>query len=95
MLSVLIVGFVAGALAANGVPNFVKGVTGEKHPTPFGKPSSASQNVLWGWLNLAVAAIVWHFAPMRVHPRAAFVGVALGVLIGGLSLANTWTKSRA
>jgi hypothetical protein len=90
MLSVLIVGLIVGALSVNGVPYLIKGITGESHSTPFGKPASPAQTVVWGWLNLAVAAIVWHLAPMRVHPRAAFLAVALGVLVLGLSLANNW-----
>lgn len=92
MISALVVGFIVGALAANGVPHFVKGITGQRHATPFGKPGSATENVVWGWLNLAAAVIVWHFAPMHVHPRAAFVGVASGALFVGLLLADTWTK---
>lgn len=92
MVSVLILGFIAGLLFANGVPNFVKGITGEKHQTPFGKPSSATENVVWGWANFVAAVLVWHIAPMRVHPRAAFIAVMLGILLAGVFLAGTWTK---
>lgn len=92
MIGVLILNFVAGALAANGVPHFVKGITGQKHATPFGKPGTATENVVWGWLNLAAAAIVWHFAPMRVHPRAAFIAVAAGVLLVAVWRADTWAR---
>lgn len=92
MLSVLIVGILSGGLATYGVPHFIKGMTGEKQPTPFGKPSTASQNVIWGWLNLAIATILWHLAPMAKHPRAAFLAVTVGVLFVGLGLANNWNK---
>ena len=49
-------GFCAGAFLANFVPHFVKGVCGDKFPTPFAKPpgkglSSPMVNVLWGLLN--------------------------------------------
>jgi hypothetical protein len=30
----------AGLVGTNGVPHFVKGITGEKHRTPFKNPSS-------------------------------------------------------
>lgn len=92
MISVLILCFIAGVLFANGVPHFVKGITGEKHQTPFGKPSSATENVVWGWLNFVVGVIVWHIAPTHLHPRAAFVAVSIGVLLTGVMRADTWTK---
>lgn len=92
MLGVLIIGLVAGGLFANGIPHFVKGITGERHATPFGKPSSATENVVWGWLNIAAAVVVWHFGPMHLHPRATFVGVAVGSLLIGVMRADTWTK---
>jgi hypothetical protein len=92
MVGVLIVGLIAGGLFANGLPHFIKGITGEKHPTPFGNPGSAVQNVVWGWLNMAVAVLVWHLASMRTHPRATFVSVAVGMLVVGVSLADTWAK---
>lgn len=95
MVSVLILSFISGLLAATGAPHFVKGVSGEKHMTPFGKNGSAVENVVWGWLSMAIAAIVWHFAPMKSHPRAAFIGAAVGALFMGLILATAWGKKSA
>ncbi|MGA3150328.1 MAG: hypothetical protein ABSD10_01750 [Candidatus Saccharimonadales bacterium] len=92
MTSVLILGFIAGLLGGNGLPHFVKGITGQKYHSPFGKESSAAVNVIWGWINFVVAVLVWHIAPMRQHPRAAFLAVSLGVLAIGLILANTRSK---
>ena len=92
MVSVLIVGFLSGVLVANGLPHFIRGTLGKKHQTAFGAPLSAVQNVVWGWLSMAVAAIIWHFAPMATHPRAAFIAVAVGVLLAGLGLATTWSN---
>ena len=50
--------FAAGLLLANGVPHFVKGVCGDRFPTPFAKPpgrglSSPIVNVVWGMANFA------------------------------------------
>lgn len=92
MLGVLIIGLIVGGLFANGLPHFVKGITGEKHATPFGKPSSATENVVWGWLNWAAAVLLWHVAPMRLHPRATFLSVAIGSLLVAIALADTWAK---
>ena len=57
--------FFAGALFANTVPHFVKGICGDKFPTPFAKPpgkglSSAPVNTVWALFNLAVGLVLWH-----------------------------------
>ena len=49
--------FFAGAFLLNAIPHFVKGVCGDKFPTPFSKPpgkglSSAPVNAVWGLFNL-------------------------------------------
>ena len=51
--------FFAGMFLANFVPHFIKGVCGDKFPTPFATPSgkglsSARLNVAWALLNLVV-----------------------------------------
>jgi len=51
-----------GAFLANAVPHFVSGMMGRPFQSPFAKPpgkglSSSTVNVLWGFLNFAVAYI--------------------------------------
>lgn len=92
MVSVLILGILVGVLFCNGVPHFIKGVSGEKHRTPFAKSSPATVNAVWGWLNLVAAVLVWHVAPMAKHPRAAFVAVATGALLTGVFLADRQSR---
>ena len=84
--------FLAGMLGANGVPHFVKGITGQKHQTPFGRPSSAVVNVLWGWVNFVLAMALLHFAHPRAHELRSFALVAIGALIVALGLAYTWSN---
>ncbi len=55
--------FWGGAFLANAVPHFVSGVTGHPFQSPFASPpgeglSSATVNVLWGSLNLAIAYLL-------------------------------------
>jgi len=55
--------FWGGAFLANAVPHFVMGVTGHPFQSPFANPpgvglSSATVNVLWGSLNLAIAYLL-------------------------------------
>ncbi len=92
MWQLYVYSFVAGLIGANGVPHFVKGITGQKHQTPFGRPSSAVVNVAWGWLNFAVAALLIYYADVHQHLLRAFALVGLGALIMGLLLAYMWSK---
>jgi len=79
-------GFFAGAFLANFVPHFVKGICGDKFPTPFAKPpgkglSSPMVNVLWGLLNLVIASILYRVGKVSVQDTLSivifFIGFAL------------------
>ncbi len=92
MWQVYVYSLLAGILGANGLPSFVKGISGEKHQTPFGRPSSAAVNVIWGWLNFVVAALLLYWGHVHQHLLRAFACVAIGALLIGLLLAYTWSK---
>ena len=92
MCQLYVFSFLAGLFAANGTPHFIKGVSGQKHQTPFGKHSSAVVNVCWGWINLVVAAIFLHFGHVRAHEYRAFALLALGALLMSLFNAMVWSK---
>jgi hypothetical protein len=89
MTSVLILAFLAGTLAVGGVAHFLAGVHGTKVKV-FGMQTPAVWGVFLGWLELVGAALLWHVAPMAAHPRAAFVAVAVGVLVAGLVMSLNW-----
>ncbi|WP_280264357.1 hypothetical protein [Nocardia abscessus] len=77
--------FAAGALLVNAVPHSVKGLTGERFPTPFASPpgvglSSPTANIAWGAINLAAGA-----ALLRGRTRTAGENVA--ALAGGALMA--------
>jgi hypothetical protein len=84
--------FLFGLFAANGVPHFVKGITGEKHMTPFGKPSSAQVNVIWGVLSFYIAFWLFTWASgyeYNIFP--ASLAVAGGVLVIGSLCTRLWS----
>ncbi len=86
--------FLAGAFAANAVPHFVKGVTGEQFQTPFGRPSPAWLNVAWAAFNLLVAWYLWRYAGVhRMHDHMIRYDLTFG--LGGLimSLLLAWNFS--
>jgi hypothetical protein len=77
--------FFAGMFLANFVPHFVKGVCGDRFPTPFAKPpgkglSSPLVNTLWALLNLLVGYILFKFGQVSSGYYSIvaifFVGVA-------------------
>jgi hypothetical protein len=84
MTSVIILGFLAGALFIYGLPYLARGAAGKNLVMPFGDSPAAC--FVWGWVCWVVAVLLWHAAPMHLHPRAAFVGVALGVLVVGWAM---------
>jgi hypothetical protein len=92
MAALYIYTFLAGLFAADGVPHFIKGITGHSHQTPFGNPSSAIVNVIWGWANFVIAGILLHFAHPRAHELRAAGLFALAVLIMSLLLAQAWSS---
>jgi hypothetical protein len=56
--------FFSGAFLANAIPHYVKGVCGDKFPTPFAKPpgkglSSPLINVIWGLFNVIIGYLLF------------------------------------
>ena len=93
MWQLYVYSFLAGVIGANGVPHFVKGISGEKFQTPFGKSSSALVNVVWGWLNFVVAGLLLYFGNVHQHLLRAFSLVVIGALVIALVLAYTWSST--
>jgi hypothetical protein len=84
---------VAGIFAANGIPHFIKGITGEKHQTPFSDKSSAVTNVLWGSVNFVVSAIVLHYLAIdNHHVIRESIFFAIGGFIISMVLAHSWAE---
>jgi len=90
-----IAAFFAGAFLANFVPHFVKGICGDKFPTPFAKPpgkglSSATVNVLWGLLNLIIGYVLLGYGHIcRTYPVSVVVFFA-GVIVMSVMMANNF-----
>ena len=90
--------FFGGAFLTNAIPHFVSGVMGRPFQSPFAKPhgegfSSSTVNVLWGFLNLAVAYVlilrVGNF-DLRATDQAVVFG--LGVAVIGLLTARMFGR---
>lgn len=85
--------FLFGVFAANGVPHFVKGMIGEMHMTPFGRPSSAQVNVIWGILNFFISFWLFTWASeYEYNLLPASLSVAGGVLVVGSLFTRLWSN---
>ncbi len=82
--------FFGGAFLANVVPHFVKGICGDRFPTPFSKPpgkglSSPLVNVLWSLLNLFIGYVLVRVGHLLSGGDLGLVACFAGVV--GLSVA--------
>ncbi len=92
----LIAMFFAGLFMANGVPHFVKGVTGQRHMTPFARSSSAVTNVLWGASNFVVGGVLLWLGLEQDAPGAAQATTAgVAALLISVRLAIMWSNPDA
>lgn len=82
--------FFIGVFATNGVPHFVKGITGERFYTLFARDTSAVGNVLWGMANFLFAALLWRciFGGRPPLSGAAWCALLLGGALTALGLAH-------
>ncbi|QWU16174.1 hypothetical protein SAMN04487895_11411 [Paenibacillus sophorae] len=82
MIQSVILSFFAGVFGANAFPHFVKGITKEPFPTPFG-PSPVI-NFLAGWVMFIIAGILGYWAHIGENPTGAIISIAIGVLLMGI-----------
>jgi len=86
--------FFGGAFLINAVPHLVSGLQGRPFQSPFAKPpgqglSSATVNVLWGSLNLALAYLLLiRVANLDFHSLRQIAVVGAGILILALLTAR-------
>jgi hypothetical protein len=85
----ILLAFVAGFFAGNGLPYYLRGSVGDgRNPSPF--RDSPAVSVVVGWGAFAIAGVAWAFAGVGSHPLAAWISAAAGVLAVGLIHARTW-----
>jgi hypothetical protein len=90
----------SGMLLANGVPHFVRGVSGQKFQSPFATPrgvgeSSPIVNVLWGFANLAVGfALARSNELLTSDASAGWLAIGAGVLAMSLFMSNHFGRVR-
>lgn len=91
----LVLGFIAGALIANGIPHLVSGIQGKSHMTPLAKDSSAIINVLWAFVNFLIGIWVFNYSGASLNQVFTLDNYSLSFLAGALfmALSDAWLFS--
>ncbi len=90
--------FFGGAFLTNAIPHFVSGVIGRPFQTPFAKPpgeglSSATVNVLWGFVNLAIGyLLICRVSAFDIRSTPDAIAFGLGILLTGLMSARLFGR---
>jgi hypothetical protein len=77
-------GFLAGGFLANFVPHFVNGISGDRFPTPFAKPSgkglsSPTVNVIWALINLLAGYLFFRLAHISPENLLSLIVFFIGI----------------
>lgn len=89
--------FLSGLFLANFVPHFVYGISGNKFPTPFAKPSgiglsSATTNMIWSLFNLLVGYLLLLAGAASPARPVSMLLLFAGVAAMGIPLSRHFTK---
>ncbi len=92
--------FLAGMVLANVVPHFVRGISGDRFPTPFAHPpgkglSSPTVNVLWALLNLVVGYILFRVGKVSSGGSSALVIFFAGIVAISINMSVHFAKKQA
>ena len=87
--------FLSGLLAFNSLPHLTHGISGQRWFLPSRDRTHrypAFANVLWGFANIVVAAVIWRFVFGWSNGFSARI---LAILVGGLLVALVISHSFA
>jgi hypothetical protein len=89
--------FFAGVFLTNGIPHFVHGISGDKFPTPFGKPpgkglSPPFINVLWGLFNLVIGSFLLWYSKVSAVDILSIIVFFLGISAMSIRLSIVLSK---
>ena len=92
--------FFAGVFLANVVPHFVHGISGDRFPTPFARPSgrglsSPTVNVVWALFNLIVGYILFRAGKVSSGEASALVIFFAGIVVISAMLSVRFAKKQA
>jgi len=85
--------FAAALFLTNTIPHFVKGICGDRFPTPFADPpgrglSDPLTNMMWALFNLALGYVLLRVSRFSWRDTVMAVVFLLGVAFTGLMLST-------
>jgi|ERR1700724_195631 hypothetical protein len=87
--------FFAGTILANAVPHFVRGISGDRFPTPFARRgnglSSPTLNVVWALVNLILGYLLFRFGKVSSGGNLALIGFFAGIAALSIWLSALFT----
>ena len=94
---VYIASFFAGIFLANAVPHFVQGVSGNKFPSPFSKPSgrglsSPTTNVVWGLFNVLIGYLLLRMGQVSFNNTLSISIFFIGIIAISIMSAINFQK---
>lgn len=92
--------FFAGMFFANAVPHFVRGIAGDRFPTPFAHPpgkglSSSTINVAWALFNLIIGYILYRVGRVSGGGDAALIVFFAGIVVTSLWMSAHFSHKNA
>ena len=82
MWQAIILSFLGGVIAGNGLPHFIRGITKRPYPSALG--NGPVPNLVAGWAGLTLGALLLWWAHIDSYPAQSFVSIGVGVLLIGL-----------
>lgn len=82
MWQTIVLGFLGGLVAGNGLPHFIRGITRRRYPSALG--NGPIPNLVAGWAGLVLGGVLLWWAHLDRHPEAAFAAIGVSVLLIGL-----------
>ncbi|MGD0754748.1 MAG: hypothetical protein ABR927_06770 [Bacteroidales bacterium] len=91
--------FFSGVFLANAVPHFIHGISGDKFPTPFSKPSgkglsSPVVNTLWACFNLLIGYILYRVSEVSSHDEILLSVFFIGIVSISVFSSITFSKKQ-
>lgn len=90
--------FFAGMFLFNSLPHLIKGITGEKHMTPFKRVSSPVLNILWSFINIGLTVLILGFnrtGGLNIPSGTSFWTFLLGGFLLSLTAAKLFSAPNA
>lgn len=82
MWQTIVLSFLGGLVAGNGLPHFIRGITRRRYPSALG--NGPVPNLIAGWAGLVLGGLLLWWAHIDRHPELALASISTSVLLIGL-----------